>query len=120
MFGKPNIDFVDGDLCVISSGNPTEPTVSKTPTHLVAGYDQTHIPGDDLISYLIEKVWSSETALNFPREVGEVQWASSACNFPISGGVSHPRKPLNPNIRNEPAGSFDLPSFWYATKMSAK
>ena len=75
-----------------------EPTVSKTPTHLMAGYYDTQIPGDELITYLIEKPLLLELALRFPREVEEVQGASAACNLLISGKMSQRLEPCNTDI----------------------
>lgn len=103
---------------MISSGKPTEPTVSKTPTHLMG--IKRDIADNQFATYLIEKVLSSEIALRFPQDVGEVQGASWACNLAISGTLIHHQKNMRLDIQNKPAGSSDFPSFWYAIKMSAK
>lgn len=69
-----------------------------------------HVASNESTAYLIEKAWSSETALNCPRELREVQGASSACNLAISGKALHQDELRNLDIHNEPAGSFDFPN----------
>lgn len=84
LLGKPKIDFVEGDLCVNSSGRPTEPTVSKTPTHLKTHLSHCYCRGWTDETHFMEKVLLSERALLLPRESGEVQWLNNASSFSIS------------------------------------